>query len=266
MTTRPRSSSARRAAGSAPVASRLDAQKDRPTTAASWSVRFSSGGRASTRAASTARTVVGSGSSPVARTPRSRRWLAISSAKKGLPSARATTRSCIAGGAPGRSSDTSRRASSSVSGSSESCEAARRPPQPGRASSSAGRAVTTMSSGPVERATSCSSMSSSAGSAQCRSSTTRTAPPWAASPVASLGHARETSAATDSGSIASSGLPGRVMPAVMARADTVRSGSGETRSTSRRSFSPAAAALSWSRMPAADHSSSRSGQYVRPSP
>ena len=40
----------------------------------------------------------------------------------------------------------------------------------------------------------------------------------------------------------------------------VRSGSGETRSTSRRSFSPAAAELSCSRMPAAAHSSSRSGQ------
>ena len=72
--------------------------------------------------------------------------------------------------------------------------------------------------------------------------------------------AGSTSAATDAGAMRSSGLPGRAMPAVTASADTVRSASAETRSTRRRSFSPACAALSWSRMPAAAHSSSRSGQ------
>ena len=87
-----------------------------------------------------------------------------------------------------------------------------------------------------------------------------TAPPRAARPVASRGQASATSAATDSGSICASGLPGRPMPAVTASADTVRSGSAETRSTSRLSFSPAWAELSCSRMPAAAHSSSRSGQ------
>ena len=68
-------------------------------------------------------------------------------------------------------------------------------------------------------------MSSSAGSAQCRSSTTMTAGAWAARPLANRGHARPISSATDSGSRLCSGLPGSEMPAVIASAATVRSGS-----------------------------------------
>ena len=68
-------------------------------------------------------------------------------------------------------------------------------------------------------------MSSSAGSAQCRSSTTLTAGAWAARPLANRGHARPISSATDSGSRPCSGLSGSEMPAVIASAATVRSGS-----------------------------------------
>jgi hypothetical protein len=95
----PFSSSARSAGrtGSPPaIASSVVAQNTRPTTDASWSVRFSDSGSASMRAAISARTLCGIAAASSARRalePAAATWRTISSAKNGLPSAGARTRS-----------------------------------------------------------------------------------------------------------------------------------------------------------------------------
>ena len=90
----------------------------------------------------------------------------------------------------------SRAVSSSESGESDTVTALRLPPpQPGRRSSSSGRAVQTTSSGtPVAQSTSSSTKSSRPSSAQCRSSKTSTSGPRSASPSKKRRHAANASA------------------------------------------------------------------------
>ena len=116
-------------------------QNTRPTTAARWSARFSTGSSRSILAASTACTVSGICTSAMvdaARhrcpsrtiTPSSIRWRTISSRKNGLPSARSRIRPCTDDGrsATDSSSPTSRSDSNAVSGSRPTDETLRLPP------------------------------------------------------------------------------------------------------------------------------------------
>ena len=110
-------------------------------------------------------------------------------------------------------------------------------------------------------------MSSSAGSAQWRSSIATTVGVRAASALRKRGQASPISSATDSGVASRSVLPGSVSPALAASADATRcvsaasipSGASSSR-TSPVSLPAAVATLSSSRTPAASHRISRNAQ------
>ncbi len=107
----------------------------------------------------------------------------ISSTKSGFPSAAATMRSVISPGRPPPSRfpiNTS--LSAAVSASSDVVVAlGLPPPQPGRTSSSSGRAAHSNTIGaPRDQSAMCSMRSSSAGSAHCTSSNTSTSGPLSA--------------------------------------------------------------------------------------
>ena len=126
---------------SAAVEASAPSQKVCPTTEAGWSSRRSSRSSESSRAASSAWTVLGSASASTVSS--SSRRFTISSANSGLPperSATCGTTSAVPLPVVGSSASTSSRVSLSVSGSSEIVVALRRPPpQPGRRSSSSSR-------------------------------------------------------------------------------------------------------------------------------
>ncbi len=94
-------------------------------------------------------------------------------------------------------------------------------PKPGCCSRNSGRAVVSTTTGPDERATSRTSMSSSGFPAQCRSSTTMMSGPLDAAAVAKRGQACASASATARGGASSSGLSGIGIAAVAASAKTV---------------------------------------------
>ncbi len=174
-----RSSACRRSSAlhraDSPIAETEPSQKTWPMTAASCSSAFSSAASVSRRAAISPWTP--SGRSLLVHRP-SATSRANSSAYSGLPPARSRSADCVSAGKTGLSSSacTSSAVSSSESGASESVVAfGFPPPQPGRRSSSSGRAVARTSSGtPLAQSTRWSTKSSRASSAQWRSSKTRT--------------------------------------------------------------------------------------------
>ena len=170
-----------------------------PRPRACWSTSCSASGSASIRAASSARTVAGiSGSAPPscssgARSPRRR---------TGCPRRPRRTRSARRVRRPGACPRRDRVVACARAAASATCHVPGRWPQLARASASSGRAVATSSSGPSERARIASTMSSSAGSAQCRSSIATTVGVRAASALRKRGQARPISSATDPACVA----------------------------------------------------------------
>ena len=168
-------------------------QNTRPMTAASCNARFWAWGRASMRAPSTARTVSGKavGSVPVARQlepsrtsipPSIKRWM-ISSRKSGFPSAVVTRSRRNASGIalPSKISLSRAVLCCEVSARSVSSATASLPaPNSGWALRNSGRAVPTRRTGPLDRASSRSVISTRRSLAQCRSSRTRITGPAAA--------------------------------------------------------------------------------------
>ena len=148
----------------------------RPITAARWSTDFARAGRRSIRAAISACSVSGIRSTDS--TPSSASIRIVSSTNSGLPSVlssnsqRASSESCV----PSSSASTSCSLSSRGSDSSSIAVARTRPPpQPGRRSSSSGRARQISSSGASRtQVARCSISSSSGSSAQWMSSKTST--------------------------------------------------------------------------------------------
>ena len=251
--------------GRGSIDSSVVGQNTRPTTAASWSACFSRFGRASTRAASSARTVLGMvNPSPFAADT----CLASSSANSGFPSAVATTRSVSSERSLGSSAPTSARDCFSVSGSKPICEVPGPVVHPTCSSPNSGRALTTSSTGPADRASISCTICSRGSSAQCASSITTSTGPPAARPVRNAGHASATSSATEPGETRRSGLSGSVIPDAMASAAITRSASAgsTTPATRSRSFDTAVTAGSPSAIPVAAQRTSRNAQYVIPSP
>ena len=139
----------------------------------------------------------------------------------------------------------------------------------GRLSANSGRAVARSRIGPVQRACSRSTMSTTCSLAQCRSSIRSTTGPWVASAERNWGQRRASSVATVSGRLRSSGLSASAIPAVVASAKTVASASADEtparvrRSPARsRTFSSASWRESSSEIPAAPRTTSAKGQYI----
>ena len=167
------------------MAATAPTQKTSPTTEASCSSAFSTGGNASSRAAISAWTVSGTGmfsASGAGRSPSgtcgSNSIRTNSSAYSGLPPAFAMMADRVSAGSsvPSSSVESSVPVSSCVSGASAIViEFRLPPPQPARRSSSSGRAAQMISSGTCPaHSTRCSMNSSSASSAHWRSSNSRT--------------------------------------------------------------------------------------------
>ena len=262
-------------------------QKIRPTTAASRRTRRSPSGSASMRAARRPWIVSGmiiSPASPVdaqwpsvrATVPASMRRWTISSTNRGLPSAVSTMRSCNSAGrsCAGRRSASMVRLWSTVSGRNATT-AASPPPTAnvGCVSANSGRAVATRRIGPVARASTRSTISTSPSLAQWRSSITTTTGRRLARAEMNCGQRRLSSVTTATGRLRSSGLPGMAMPAVVASANTIASRSasgsaaGATRSAipARRRSCAAVALLSRDRAQA-ERTISASGQKAMPIP
>ena len=218
-------------------------QKTRPTSAALWSTRFSSGSSRSIRAAISACTVSGMRWRASLSSPSTR---AISSRKSGLPSARSSTSARCAGGTSLIRASASSSLSRGSSGTRSIALALRMPPpHDERVSSSSGRATAMISTGAVRSDLArCSISSSSGSSAQCTSSKTSTSGCTSASCSAQ----RSAAQVSCSGVRSPSAAP-RTPSATASRSATA------SLSQQRRSFSNASFAGSSSVIPGArlDH-------------
>ena len=207
-----------------------------------------------------------SGSSPEA--PRSCTIRTYSSAYSGFPPARASSAAWTSAGSTDRSMSVaiSFAVSVSESGESEIVVAFRfPPPQPGRRSSSSGRAVHTQRRGtPLAHSTRWSTKSSRPSSAHWRSSKTRTSGRRSASASKNFRHAAKISARRSPPISASPASPTSGRRCSVAQSTSTSS--EITSATAARSFSSASSAPSDSRIPACPLIISLSAQKVTPSP
>ena len=182
---------------------------DCPRTAASWSSDRSPASSASSRAAISAWRVPGtasSPSSPAGSNPPSARGRSrpsatsiriVSTAYRGMPSARATIDRAAASGRPGTRPASRSRIDSSSSGWRSRARKDRLPaPQPGLVSRSSGRASVMIRIGTLRlHSRMCSMKSRVPGSAQCRSSNSNATTPVSASRSKNVRHAENSSVA-----------------------------------------------------------------------
>ena len=247
-----------------PIIPTAPAQNAFPRTAASCSTRFSSSASASRRAAMMLRRPWGSSSNR----PCSTSIRQSCSAYSGLPPLRASRASYVSAGTADRfrSEATSSVVSLRDNGGSEIVVApGLAPAQPGRRSSSSGRAVAMTRRGIAPpRPTSSSTKSRSASSAQCKSSKTSTSGRSSASASRNRRQAANISPRRSASAGSAPPRPMRAPRNVATR--SASDGSPITRHTVSRSAEAASCAVSLSRIPASPLTISPSAQKVTPSP